>query len=151
VIVAEAARASVAEEAHVEHRPGCVRFPRREQSEEHEPDDETGEHVGRDPAVVRHLDDREQESDQPGDRQDGADRIERALLGRARVRDETPREREGERAHRDVDEEHGSPAQVLDEQAPDDRADRDADAGYPCPHADGPGALGGITERVGEN
>ena len=44
-------------------------------------DGETGEHVGRRPAVRRRLDDRPQERRQAGDRQQRADRVESGADG----------------------------------------------------------------------
>ena len=103
------------------------------------------------PALGRRLDDRPQQGDEAR-RSTAPRRAGRGggPSGRATAAAGTGPADEGDDAHRDVDEEHRAPPEVLQQEAADHRADGAAGAGDGGPDADGPAPLAWVAEDVGE-
>ncbi len=141
----------VLEDADIEHRSRRVTLPPDERREERGADCKRCNHDRRGPPVVGRFDDGEEERHQGEDGEDGAQWIERALVAGAGIRDEPVREEYRDRAHGHVDQEHGRPPEVLDEEPTQQRAERDPDAGDTGPDPDGACALARDMEGVGDD
>ncbi len=95
----------------------------------------------------RTFDDPVEDGGQADDRQAGADRVEGLGVGVLGVGDQEPAGHESGDHQRDVDEEHRSPPEVLEQEATGDRADGRPGAGQAGPEGDGLGPLVGREDR----
>ena len=140
----------IAEHAQVDHRLGGVHLPEGERAQQHHREPEGDHDVGRQPALLGRLDDGVEQRHQREDREQRAQWVQRPVVGVARCRDEEVAEHERERADRHVHEEHRAPVEVLDQEAPEHRAERDTDTRHPRPNPDRarPFVTG---ERVGQD
>ena len=103
------------------------------------------------PAVRRAFDDRVGERAEHHHDEALSDRVRPARSGRPRLGDESRGQRDGGQADRDVDPEHAPPADRLDQDAAQHRAERHGQGERAAPGAEGPGAFGAVGERVGDD
>ena len=105
------------------------------------------EHLGRAPAVVGRLDDRVDRAHQRGGHEQRPEPVDSLLEALTLVgTDQRLAEDEGQRADRQVDEEHPVPAQGLGEHAAGQQAQRATGDGHEHVGAHRAGALGGLGE-----
>jgi hypothetical protein len=137
--------------AQVDQRLGVVALPEDQRRTTGEGAGEAGEDQVRAPAVVRRLDDPEDEQAEGEDHQHLAERVEPARVRRLRFRHVLVGEDDRRDPDRDVDPEDRAPVDRLHEDAADQRAAGDADPGDAAPPADRPGALAWLGEDVGDD
>ena len=120
---ARRAEPHVAEEPDVEHRSADPAFPRHERGEQHAGAGEPDDAPGAAPAGRRRLDDGEDQEGHGQGRQGEAGDVDLGggrILGRRDAQCHQHRGQGGDRAH---GEEDAAPGEVLEEPAPDDRAE----------------------------
>ena len=114
-------------------------------------DGEQAEDDRRGPAQPAGLDDRVDDAAQHQDHQGLAHRVEPARPGGAGLGHEQRGAHDRGGHDRHVDPEDGAPAEAVDQGAAEDRAQRQRQAGHRAEHADGPGPLGRVGERGGDD
>jgi hypothetical protein len=113
-----------------------VRFaiPERDPEDRRDRERADDDRVG--PAGARRLDDRVDEGGDRTDREERTGEVEAGLRRVPALGHEDEAEAEGQQGDRDVEEEDGAPREVLDQEAADERAEADPEAGHAGPDRD---------------
>ena len=98
--------------------------------------DESDQHRRRRPTLARSFDDPEQDAGERADRQHGSEPVDRLRVRILRVGHDRDHRHDRDRDHRQVDEEHRAPPEMVEQVAADERPDRDAEPGHSRPDPD---------------
>ncbi|RAO59922.1 hypothetical protein PSN01_02546 [Micromonospora saelicesensis] len=139
--------AATAEQREVDHRVRPGPLPVQEERP-HQQTADDGEDPHRAEAVAGHLLDAVDHRQQRAERQCRADQVEPPGRRVAELGHQERHEQEQHQHRRDVDQEDRAPPEVLQQDATEHRADRDATGEGGGPDADGGPALFGVVEHV---